>query len=100
MRFYETDIQKRSLDLEEKRIDVNREISLRQLDIDERSRKEKELTKRYGMIAIVSIITTAFIYSGLTKDTALSDKVINTLFGALGGLGAGAVVFQKEKDKS
>lgn len=56
MRFYETDIQKRSLDLEEKRIDVNREISLRQLDFDERSRKEKELTKRYGMIAIVSII--------------------------------------------
>ena len=100
MRFYETDIQKRSLDLEEKRIDVNREISLRQLDFDERSRKEKELTKRYWMIAIVSIITTAFIYSGLTKDTALSDKVINTLFGALGGLGAGAVVFQKDKDKN
>ena len=71
-------------------------LELAQLDFDERSRKEKELTKRYGMIAIVSIITTASIYSGLTKDTALSDKVINTLFGALGGLGAGAVVFQKD----
>jgi hypothetical protein len=59
----------------------------------------KEATKRLGMGLIFATIVAVMVYSGLTKDKDLSEKVIDVAIGALGGLGAGAVLLRDKKEE-
>jgi len=63
-----------------------------------RQQIEQEKTKRFGMGLIFATIASVMIYSGLTGDKTLSEKIINVAIGALGGLGAGAVFLQKKSE--
>jgi hypothetical protein len=45
---------------------------------------------------VVAIVVSAFLYSGLTKDNKLSEKVLDSLLGVLGGSGAAALVIKRK----
>lgn len=49
--------------------------------------------------AVIVIVVSAFVYSGFTKDNNLSEKVLDSLLGVLGGSGAAALVMKRKSDK-
>lgn len=63
---------------------------------EERVRREN--TIRWIGAGIVGIITMAFIYAGITKDSALANDLIKTLMVGGGGVGIGSSSLLKRKD--
>jgi len=55
-----------------------------------------ELTKRLGIGAVILIIAIILVYSGITKETFLSQQIINIVVGAFGGAGLINVFKKKE----
>lgn len=51
-----------------------------------------EVTKRYSIGALLGLIFMVLVYSGVTQDKQLSEKIITAGIGALGGFGAGYAV--------
>jgi hypothetical protein len=65
---------------------------------EHKERSDREQTKRWGMGFILAALCSVLLYSGWTGDKDLSEKVINVVVGAVGGLGAGAALFHKKED--
>jgi hypothetical protein len=63
---------------------------------EERVRREN--TIRWIGAGIVGIIMMAFIYAGITKDSALANDLIKTLMVGGGGVGIGSSSLLKKKD--
>ena len=49
-----------------------------------------------SLLLVLAIVVSAFIYSAVTEDSTLAEKVIDTMIGILGGGGA-AVAFVKKQ---
>jgi len=63
---------------------------------EERIRRENTIRLVGG--GIVAVITMAFIYAGITKDSALANDLIKTLMVGGGGVGIGSSSLLKKKD--
>lgn len=55
-----------------------------------------ERTKRLAIGAVVFVIIVILIYSGITKETFLSQQIINIVVGAFGGVGLIGVFKKKD----
>lgn len=71
------------------------------IEIDrENNRHREEAGRQYlgfaSLVSVVVIVLSAFTYAGMTRDNSLSEKVIDTMIGVLGGGGA-AVAFVKKQ---
>ncbi|WP_198648759.1 hypothetical protein [Cyanothece sp. BG0011] len=56
-----------------------------------------ESTKRYSILSILLLVLMILIYTGLTKDVQLSEKIITAGISALGGFGLGYGVGRKNQ---
>lgn len=56
--------------------------------------KSTETTKRLAIGAVLILVISVLIYSGITKETLLSQQIIGVVMGALGGAGV-VTVFRK-----
>jgi len=57
-----------------------------------------EITKRIGMGLVFGVIVSVLIYSGVTGDKALTEKVIIGAISGVAGVGGGVLINQ-QKDK-
>jgi len=57
--------------------------------------KSTETTKRLAIGAVLVLVIAVLIYSGITKETLLSQQIIGVVMGALGGAGVVTVFRNK-----
>jgi hypothetical protein len=76
------------------------ELHNKKLEITRDTQNKAETTKRFGMGLVFSVIVSVLVYSGVTGDKALTDKVLIAAISAFGGVGGASLLNQqKEKDK-
>ncbi len=74
----------------------------REVEAAEQNRHKEEIgrqkTYRLVMLFIAAIVASCFLYSGLSKDKVVSEKVISTLTALMAGAG-GATVLQRKQER-
>jgi hypothetical protein len=60
--------------------------------------QSQELTTRWIIGGVLSLVAMAFVYAGVTKDNTLPDRIINVVIGGAGGLGLGVYLNKKKED--
>ena len=82
------------LDLARRRTDGKNELLLQKENnrhVEECKRQNIALT---SLVVLTFIISAAFLYSGITGDRVLSERVLTLLLGALGGSGVTALILK------
>jgi hypothetical protein len=67
-------------------------------ETQQQQQSSSENTKRFIIGLLGGIVIVGFTYSGVTKDSTLTDKIITGLFGVVGG--AGGVSWLSKQDKT
>lgn len=65
-------------------------------DNKHKSQMNIENTKRITIASLVAIVISCFIYAGFTKDSALPDKIMTLLVGAVAGAGGVSLLTKKD----
>jgi hypothetical protein len=73
-------------------LEISDKDSQRQLDV----LKISETTKRLAIGAVLVLVISVLVYAGITKETFLSQQIINIVVGAFGGVGLTNVFKKKD----
>ena len=73
------------------------ERNIKKLEFTQKRLQQAEITKRIAMGLAFSVFTSVLIYSGITGDKVLTEKVIIGLISVVAG--AGSILINQQKDK-